>query len=252
MNMEKWDKEPLPQWKNSDGKLREKNLGNEQTLEKNMQNYIPNQKEKIENNEPKKLGELSNSYGEITFGVNKENELISVTSQHYRKNDKQLTNKSKKFNGINSKPIRRLSRGKFNVNSLGEKDSALEFRQNKEKSEENILKRMTEMMEQNPQTVAKDMSSFLSTKEDKEKLEYLRQVRDKTVSKTTADKNIEKVQQIKNEKEIEQIKMKNKFAEFVKKARTVNISSDLNDYSQMKKKKRDNDDKDDENKDNEQ
>lgn len=236
----------------SDGKLREKNSEFENDGKKNLSNYKADAKEKLENNIPKQIGELKNSYGNVTFGVNKDKELITVTSQKYEKNSKTLNKNTKEFEASSAKASKYLKNAKIRTNLQKEETSALEYRQKNDKTPGNMMKNMEKLTEKGKNKITKSMTPFYSSKEHKKEINDLKAMRKSSKDKKTIDKKISSIEKNIHKNETEKIYMKNKMAEFVKKSRNIQLNSDMPIYFLNKKKKpKDKNDSDDETKNNE-
>ncbi len=170
----KWEpgyKERFPAWRSSAGQLREKKGEPGEPVT----GYIPSERERELDNGPQKIMDFSNSYGALSAGFDEKKQLVLVTSRHHTKELSALPLESKALNAQTAKKVSPIS-GEFYVNEGKEqmKESAVSCRVDADKGPFYVMSKLRELMENKDFEVQDEITPFLSTKEDKEELEYLR------------------------------------------------------------------------------
>lgn len=164
-------KERFPEWRSSDGKLNEKKGDGHEKVT----GYRASEKEKRRGEEPRKAWDLSNSYGDLSAGLNKKKELILVASQRHRKALHALPAASKALDGQTATQVLELKDFQTNEPSVRRAESAIGFRFQTGRDPSYLLSRMRKLAERRDLEVQETMLPFLTVEEDKQELRYLRE-----------------------------------------------------------------------------
>jgi hypothetical protein len=170
----KWEpgyEERFSEWRSSDGQLREKKGEPGEPVT----GYIPSERERELDNGPQKIMDFSNSYGALSAGFDKKKQLVLVTSRRHTKELSALPPESKALNAQTAKKVSPIT-GDFSVNEDRERmeQSAVSYRVDAGKGPFYVMSKLRELMENKDFEVQDEITPFLSTKEEKEELEYLR------------------------------------------------------------------------------
>lgn len=170
----KWEisyKEKFPAWRSSDGQLREKKGETDEPVT----GYIPSERERRLDTGPKKIMDFANSYGALSAGFDEKKQLVLVTSQQHTKELSGLPPESKAVDAETAKKVSPIT-GDFYVNQDKERkeDSAVAYRVDAGKGPSYVMSRLKELMEDKDFMVQDEITPFLSVREEKKELEYLR------------------------------------------------------------------------------
>ncbi len=165
-------KERFPEWRSSDGRLREKKGEPGEPVT----GYIPSDREKELDSGPQKIMDFSNSYGALSAGFDEEKQLVLVTSRHHTKELSALPPESKALKAQTAKKVPLIT-GDFYVNEDKERkeESAVSYRVHAGKAPFYVMSKLKELMEDKDFEVQDEITPFLSTREEMEELGYLRQ-----------------------------------------------------------------------------
>ncbi|HML36005.1 MAG TPA: hypothetical protein PKA19_01085 [Bacillota bacterium] len=171
MEWEPGYKERFPGWRSSDGQLRERKG---EPGEKVM-GYTSSEQERALGREPQKLMDFSNSYGALSAGFDDKKQLVLVTSRRHTKELSALPPESKALEAQTAKKVPLIT-GEFFVNEDKERreESAVSYRAPAGKAPSYIMGKLSELMEKKDFEVQDEITPFLSTREEKESLKYLR------------------------------------------------------------------------------
>jgi hypothetical protein len=161
--------ERFPEWRSSDGGLKEKKSeGREEVT-----GYHSSEQERRRGDEPQKIWDLSNAYGSLAAGWNKKKELVLVTSRQHTKGIHSLPLESKYLDGQTATKI--PGGYQINENTDRQAESAFSFRTKADRGAFYIMSRLKMLAERHDLEVQKTMLPFLNVEEEKEELAYLRQ-----------------------------------------------------------------------------
>lgn len=186
MEWEPGYKERFPAWRSSDGQLREKKGEPGEPVT----GYIPSERERELDNGPQKIMDFSNSYGALSAGFDEKKQLVLVTSRRHTKELSALTPESKALDAQTAKKVYPITEN-FYVNEDKERreESAVAYRVDAGKGPSYVMSKMRELMENKDFEVQDEITPFLSAREEKEELEYLRKKAvDLTVGYTREEK----------------------------------------------------------------
>ncbi len=163
-------RERFPEWRSSDGALREKKSDGREEIT----GYRSSEEERRRGDEPQKIWDLSNAYGSLSAGWNKKKELVLVTTRQYGKEIHALPPESKCLDGQTAKKLPALIGFQINENSERQEESAFSFRAKGDRGPSYLMARLKQLPEKKELKVAESILPFLSVKEEREKLAYLR------------------------------------------------------------------------------
>ncbi len=171
MSWEPTYKERFPEWRSSEGILKERKPEGIESLT----GYESSEKEKTNDDVPEKIWEIGNSYGTLEIGRNKKKQLIIVNSQHRSKDIHALPEESKVLKGDSSVKIPLLT-GAFRINENWNRreESAYDYRIDSSKVPIFIMKKMQNLLENYELNVQENINPFFSAEKEKEELAYLR------------------------------------------------------------------------------
>jgi hypothetical protein len=164
--------ERFPEWRSSDGALREK----KDRGDKPLPGYAPSEKERRRGDEPKKIYELKNSYTTLAVGINKKKELVTVGSQQRTKALKALPQTSKRLEGETSKKVPLLT-GNVQVNEprYRQEESAFGYRERSSRGAPFAMNKLEKIRAREDLRLARTAAPFLGKDKEKEELRVLRE-----------------------------------------------------------------------------
>ncbi|MDR0469627.1 MAG: hypothetical protein LBH09_06595 [Peptococcaceae bacterium] len=183
MDWEPSYKERFPAWRSSDGVLKEKGA---EPVEKesrgrlehqaSIPGYRSSEEEKKRHDEPRKIWELSSSYGTLAIGKNKKKQLMIVNSQRRTKELQALTPESKELRRETSVKIPLISGDfRFNEDWNRREKSAYSYQLEASHSPDYLMRKMKELHDQRTLKVQENINPFFDLSEDKEELAHLRE-----------------------------------------------------------------------------
>jgi len=178
-------KERFPEWRSSDGALKEKDsrsaakegVDRQRDRQKNtLTGYESSEKERSQRDEPQKIYELSSSFGSLAVGRNKKKQLVIVNSQRRTKEIHQLTRESHALRRQTSVKIPLIS-GEFHFNEDWNRreESAYSFQLEASRSPDFFMRKMKELSDRRTLDIQEKVNPFFDLSEDKAELAYLRQ-----------------------------------------------------------------------------
>ena len=180
MDWEPTYKERFPEWRSSDGALKESavksNAGNEKQAEP-LTGYKSSEVEQKRQDQPQKIWELSNSYGSLAVGKNKKRQLVLVNSQRRTKNIHQLTPESKELQSGTSVRIPLIS-GEFRFNEAWNRrdESAYAYQLEAGNSPDFLMRKLKELSGKREPDVQRNIAPFLNPGPVKDELAYLKEI----------------------------------------------------------------------------
>ncbi len=187
----------LPEWRASDGKLREKKVNHQKgkltekdnkqenikEKEETLTGYTPSEKENKEGTAPKKIIDIGSSYGTFSVGSNKKKELVTVTSQRRKRGANTVYNDSKKLDSESAVKWQK-SYASVRTNNARRDVSAVEFKSDTDQQVSFLMEKMRKRVVDKEQfEVHEEIIPIFSSKNEKAELEFLRQKRKILVSK---------------------------------------------------------------------
>lgn len=168
-------------WQRSEGRYR--SLGREeQDKEKRLSAYHPAESERTKEKKPNEMMTMESSYGGIAFGANRKQKMTMVVHEKRSSHGSGLKNDNRQVEGSRKTPISSL-RGTFYTNSHDSEDSAFAYEEDLQETQQKMIERLREMMDENHQRSGEQVLPFLNRKEDREKqkeiAEQLREHREK-------------------------------------------------------------------------
>lgn len=172
MDWEPTYQERFPEWRSSDGALKEEKSNGREALT----GYESSDKEKQRRDEPKKIWEMGNSYGSFSVGKNKKKQLVVVNSQRRSKDLRALPEESKVLRGQTSVKMPLITGDlRFNEDWNRREKSAYGYRVEASRSPHFLMRKMEQLMKEKGLDVQKNINPFFSTEEEKKELAYLRE-----------------------------------------------------------------------------
>ena len=175
-------KERFPAWRSSDGALKEKYAKPDEKEEGDagghkepLTGYRSSEEEKRRKDEPRKIWELSNSYGSLSVGKNRKKQLMIVNSRRRTKSLRAPTPESRELRRETSLKIPLISEEfRFNEDWNRREESAYSFQLDASRSPDYLMRKMKELNEKRRLDVQAEVNPFFNISEEKEELAYLR------------------------------------------------------------------------------
>jgi len=183
MDWEPGYQERFPEWRSSEGALKEqghpfirKEKGKGQETKEALTGYESSEKEKKQKDEPRKIWELGNSFGSLAVGKNKKKQLMIVNSQRRGKRLRALPPESKTLHSETGKKIPLISgEFRFNEDWNRREESAYSYQLEASRSPDYLMRKMKELNEKRRLNVRDNINPFFNLQKEQDELRWLRE-----------------------------------------------------------------------------
>lgn len=170
----------MNEWQGADGFLQEKKIPrtvSKDDKKRDMDGYLPSAAEKRQT--PRKVVDLQSTYGQISAGVDAQNQIVLLTRQKQTKHLHSLPLQSKCLSSSRAVRVPR-QQGSFRVNSDNKTQSAVEYREQTGQSYAFLWKRLHKMMRQTENRVQDAILGFADNRTERHAAAALRRLRTQT------------------------------------------------------------------------
>ena len=181
--------------------------------EKLPENYQPHWSEKDEQNRPRDMLNMGNSYGNVSVAANRKKEMLLTVSEKRRHNSETLDNDHKRLNGKRRRNVADPYGWAF-TNSFNPVDSAFAFKTKKRQPARRILARIKQYVNTKGQDTVELTLPFLSLERDKNRLQRLI---NETGGAVNRDKDLRKLEREKERLSREVLQKEQMQRQFLKK-----------------------------------
>ena len=144
----------------------------DKSAEKLPDNYEPHWSERDEQRRPRKMFNMTNSYGMVSVAANRKKEMTLAVSEKRRHNSETLENDHKKLRGKRRRAVVGLL-GWAYTNSFNPPESAFAFKTKKFQPAKRVLEQIKKYVDKNGQEAVEYILPFLSLERDKKRLQGL-------------------------------------------------------------------------------